>query len=160
MLPFPGHLGASVSALVDDQLDPAHAARAWSHVEGCPGCRAAVDQELWVKQRLAAAGPVVPQPVLTGSLCTLPDAAPRGWPFGEPPPRRHGVRRAGLAALGVGTVSAALVGLGSLVVSGEPPAGRTPSATVEGGSPSGAPTAGFRSVPPGGAAARLGLPRP
>jgi hypothetical protein len=158
MLPFPGHLGASVSALVDEQLDAAHAARAWSHVERCPGCRAAVEQELWVKRRLADSGPVVPQPVLAGALCTLPDEAPRGWPLGPPPPRRHGVRRAGLTALGVGTASAALVGLGTVVLGGEGgPATRPPSPTVEGGTP----TAGSPSAPgPGGAAARLGLPRP
>ena len=48
-----GHLGSRVSALVDGQLAPEDAERAWSHVHTCPACRRLVEHEGWVKTRLA-----------------------------------------------------------------------------------------------------------
>ena len=48
-----GHLGPRVSALLDGQLSPAEAERAWAHVHACHACRDAVEREGWVKTRLA-----------------------------------------------------------------------------------------------------------
>ena len=48
-----GHLGSSVSALVDGQLDDEAAERAWEHVLHCPPCRRLVEHEGWVKRQLA-----------------------------------------------------------------------------------------------------------
>jgi hypothetical protein len=43
-----GHLGSSVSALVDGQLDDETAERAWGHVMHCVPCRRLVEHEGWV----------------------------------------------------------------------------------------------------------------
>jgi hypothetical protein len=138
-----GHLGASVSALVDGQLDPATAERAWLHVMGCVRCRRLVEQEGWVKRRLAESGPAGPPAHLLGSLVGLdphagdPAAAPVPALVGDSTPgpgedpsaravdaswaavaaiesRGRGRRRAGLAAVGVGSVSAAVLGISAL----------------------------------------------
>ena len=126
-----GHLGAAVSALVDGQLDEESAERAWAHVAGCASCRRLVEREGWVKRRLAemaGAAPDVPPPPsdLLGSLYDLePVAADRAgaphpsaqaaWDAVEQIERRHRPRRrAGLAVAGVGSVSAAVLGLSTL----------------------------------------------
>jgi hypothetical protein len=139
-----GHLGASVSALVDGQIDPATAERAWLHVMGCVRCRRLVEQEGWVKRRLAESGPAGPPAHLLGSLVGLDpraadDAAAAPVPalVGDRSPRPveeryarevdaswaavtaiesrgRGRRRAGLAAVGVGSVSAAVLGISAL----------------------------------------------
>ena len=49
-----GHLGTRVSALLDGQLTPAEAERAWEHVHACHACRDLVEREGWVKTQLAA----------------------------------------------------------------------------------------------------------
>ena len=43
-----------VSALLDGQLSPAEAERAWAHVHACHACRDLVEREGWVKTQLAA----------------------------------------------------------------------------------------------------------
>jgi len=48
-----GHLGPRVSALLDGQLEPAEAERAWAHVHACHFCRDLVEREGWIKTRLA-----------------------------------------------------------------------------------------------------------
>ncbi|MFC4785421.1 anti-sigma factor family protein [Nocardioides sp. MAHUQ-72] len=48
-----GHLGSRVSALLDGQLAPEEAERAWAHVHTCHACRDLVEREGWVKTRLA-----------------------------------------------------------------------------------------------------------
>jgi anti-sigma factor RsiW len=124
-----GHLGAAVSALVDGQLDPPAADRAWAHVHTCPSCRRAVEREGWVKTRLSAiAAPDAaeePPERLVGSLYALDrlvghDAAREestraAWAAVEHLERRgRGRRRAGIALVGAGSVSAAVFGLASL----------------------------------------------
>ena len=113
-----GHLGTSVSALVDGQLDPETTERAWEHVMGCPSCRRLVEREGWVKRQLAQmAGtePVAPPPQLLGSLYGLDPDTREAWAAVEALEHRaRARRRAGIAVVGVGSVSAAVLGLSTL----------------------------------------------
>ena len=117
-----GHLGPSVSALVDGQLDDESAERAWGHVMQCPACRRQVEREGWVKRQLAqmAGSQPVSEPSsrLLGSLYEL-DPVERetreAWAaVGELEERARGRRRAAVAAVGVGYVSAAVLGFSAL----------------------------------------------
>lgn len=165
-----GHLGTSVSALVDGQLDPASAERAWAHVHGCPLCSRQVAREGWVKSQLAAmtGGPDAGPPAqLVGSLYDLPrgsrvpatpgHAAPdpaAAWATVDAIERRErGRRRAGLALAGAGSVSVAVLGFASLSasplgISGTPSA---PTTAVTGpGTPASKatlPTTGPTTIP-------------
>ncbi len=110
-----GHLGSRVSALLDGQLPPDEAERAWAHVHSCHFCRDQVEREGWVKTRLAGLsfGSANAPAHLKGSL--------RGGPVSLPPgdaylalarhvdqrPRRN----AGLVALGGGALGAAVMGV-------------------------------------------------
>lgn len=147
-----GHLGTAVSALVDGQLDPHSADRAWAHVHGCSHCSRQVEREGWVKRRLASmsdGGPALPPADLLGSLRGLSGPhsatadAPLNDPLGGPPNdlgdslndplgnpraataagwraveeierRERGRRRTGLAVVGAGSFSAAVLGFASL----------------------------------------------
>jgi hypothetical protein len=139
-----GHLGIAVSALVDGQLDAASAERAWAHVHGCETCRRQVEREGWVKTQLAAMpGDEGPPPQLLGSLYSLgqstdaPDPA-AAWAAVEELERRgRGRRRAGIALVGAGSVSAAVLGLASL----------TGSTLGIGGAPTTAPTTATTVAP-------------
>ncbi len=146
-----GHVGASVSALVDGQLDPAAAERAWSHVLGCRACQRLVEHEGRVKAELTKLGGSEPPDRLLGSLYSLdrdhrqrslraPDALD-SWAAVDELERRHGTRRrAGLAVLGASSFSLAVLGFASLS-----------GATLGiGGAPAGAPTASMSR--PGAAA--------
>jgi Putative zinc-finger len=115
---LPGHLGASVSALLDGQLDEETAERAWQHVASCPSCRRLVEHEGWVKRQLSqiAGGPCAdahrPPDQLVGSLLSLdPACSPWGGPdvLEDSGPSR---RRVGLVLVGAGSLSAAVLGLG------------------------------------------------
>ena len=152
-----GHLGSSVSALVDGQLDAESAERAWDHVATCPPCRRLVEHEGWVKRQLAqiagGSGATVQEPPdqLVGSLLDL-DPSTVGWSewdeWSESERSHRARRRAGLVLIGAGSVSAAVFGLSavsgsSLGFGGGGPAsniGRstTPSPTVAVVSPAGA----------------------
>lgn len=131
------HLGHRVGALVDGQLSPSEEERAWAHVHTCPTCRAAVEREGWVKRQLASlsladSGPA-PQ-TLKGSLCTrsafatYPDQAPA---------EERGRRLGGLAAIGAGSVGAAMFGV--LALSAAPAEAPAMDRRV--------PTASFLSTP-------------
>jgi hypothetical protein len=131
---FGRHLGTSVSALVDGQLDPEAAEEAWEHVLHCPPCRRLVEREGWVKRQLAqfACQPRsverTPDPVLGGRLSA---EAMQAWAdVDELEERGRGRRRAGIALVGAGSVSVAVLGLSTL--SGAP--------LGIGGAPSGPPT--------------------
>lgn len=121
-----GHLGAAVSPLVDGQLSAADAERAWSHVAVCESCRRLVEREGWVKRQLAALAPTDPPPRLVGDLHALRGAAEAWVTVDRLEHARRHRRRAGIALVGVGSVSAAVLGLAAL------------SGTV-GGAPSGPP---------------------
>lgn len=138
--PWVGHVGASVSALVDGQLDPAATERAWSHVLGCRACRRLVEQEGRIKTELATLACNEPSAQLMGSLYALDDTARAAHPsrsgleawatVDEIERRGSGRRRAGMAIVGAGS-AAAVFGFASL-------SGATLGIT---GSPGGAPTA-------------------
>jgi anti-sigma factor RsiW len=99
------HLGSRVGALVDGQLPPAQAERAWTHVHSCSTCRDAVEREGWIKRELACLSfaAAAPEP----RALTAPAA--EEWPLllSQPRPRKY----AGLAAIGAGSVGAAMFGL-------------------------------------------------
>ncbi|HET6627384.1 MAG TPA: hypothetical protein VFG63_13430 [Nocardioidaceae bacterium] len=132
-LTFGGHIGSSVSALVDGQLEHAEAERAWSHVLHCSSCRRLVEREGWVKRQLATMGGSEPSPQLIGSLHRLDPAAEAWAAVGELERKGRGRRRAGLALAGAGGVSAAVLGIASLggagLGIGGAPAG-TPAASL------------------------------
>jgi hypothetical protein len=114
MINFGGHLGSSVSALVDGQMDPEQAERAWAHVLHCPTCRQAVEREGWVKRRLATISNDEPPAGLLGSLYQL-DPTTEAWAAVDELERKgRSRRRAGLAVAGVGGVSAAVFGIATL----------------------------------------------
>jgi hypothetical protein len=133
-----GHLsGSTVTALVDGQLDRDSGERAWSHVAVCPACRRAVEREGWVKRQLAEMTEGEPSERLLGSLYRLdhsPEPQRPSWQsleawaaVGEIEHRSRNRRRAGLALVGVGSVSAAVIGFatlgGSVLGIGGAPAG-------------------------------------
>lgn len=114
-----GHLGAVVSPLLDGQLDPSSAERAWSHVHGCEACRRHVEREGWVKTRLSAMtrDEGAPPQALLGSLYGLgsaDDAADAWAAVAEIERRGRDRRRTGIALVGAGSVSAAVLGLATL----------------------------------------------
>jgi hypothetical protein len=107
-----GHLGTRVSALLDGQLSPEEAERAWEHVHSCHLCRDAVEREGWVKTRLAGLsfGSASAPDHLKGSLLGGPRCTPPRDAYLLPPgPRSR--RHTGLVALGGGAVGAAVVGV-------------------------------------------------
>jgi hypothetical protein len=141
------HLGPAVSALLDGHLDPAEAERWWAHVASCDICARQVERESWIKRRLASLAEDAPSSRLLGSLYSLAESAPQeGWT--TPPEhiqdersawvavsqleeRARARRRTGLAVVGVGSVSAAVLGLASLGGAlGGSPAGRQPAPPV------------------------------
>jgi hypothetical protein len=116
-----GHLGPAVSALVDGQLDEESAERAWGHVLHCPSCRREVEREGWVKRQLAqmsGTGLGEPSRQLIGSLHRLDpveEETRAAWAaVNDLEERGRGRRRAGIAAVGVGSVSAAVLGISAL----------------------------------------------
>ncbi len=140
-----GHLGITVSALVDGQLDASSAERAWAHVHGCPTCCRQVEREGWVKTQLAAmtGDEGRPPAQLLGSLYGMgaeehgapavaaePSAEASWVAVGEIERQGRGRRRAGIALVGAGSVSVAVLGFASL----------TGSTLGIGGGPSSAPT--------------------
>jgi anti-sigma factor RsiW len=133
-----GHLGTAVTALVDGQLDPRSAERAWTHVHGCCACSDRVRHEGWVKRRLATInGDGDPSDRLLGSLyglsvAELRDAAAgaetadaraadaraagaQAWhAVGEIERSSRGRRRTGIALAGAGSLSVAMLGFATL----------------------------------------------
>src|SRR5207342_825038 len=99
-------------ALVDGQLPPAQAERAWSHVHTCATCRAAVEREGWIKRELAC----LSFASAASRPANLTPPAAEDWPplLTESRPRKF----AGLAAIGAGSVGAAMFGV--LVLGGVP----------------------------------------
>lgn len=112
-----GHLGTRVSALLDGQLPPEEAERAWAHVHVCHFCRDQVEREGWVKTRLAGlsfATGSAPEH-LKGSLMGGPHAMPPGDGYLAHHDRRPW-RNTGLVAIGGGAVGAAVMGVIALGV--------------------------------------------
>lgn len=117
-----GHVGSRVGALIDGQLPAAEAERLWTHVHGCPLCRAQVEREGWVKTQLAGLAlcrPAAPASSLRGSLAgvryddlAFPDQV------SSPADRRRLVT---LAVAGAGTFGAAMVGVIAMSVPADSP---------------------------------------
>jgi hypothetical protein len=140
-----GHLGSSVSALLDGQLDQDATERAWQHVMTCPPCRRLLEHEGWVKRQLAevAGGPAADRPSdrFLGSLLEL-DPAAAAWPEPDGAEGSRLRKRAGIALVGAGSVSAAVLGLSTL---GGAPLGLggsngTPASSIGGAASSPSPT--------------------
>ncbi|QLQ10002.1 MAG: hypothetical protein HZY75_05935 [Nocardioidaceae bacterium] len=124
------HLGEDVSALVDGQLPSERVERAWEHVLACAMCRAEVDREVALKQRLRylAGDKPSPQPPprLLGSLRDMPVMPSRydptwagldAWREVDALEEAHRQgRRSGLVLAGMG--SAAAIGLAAFGVFG------------------------------------------
>jgi hypothetical protein len=114
-----GHLGALVAPLVDGQLRPTTADRAWAHVLRCGSCADSVRRQTWVKNQLLLTSGAAPPPSLADRLCALPEslgvsgpcesAAHLGWSSGSRS------RAAAAAAAGVGGLSAAAFVVASMV---------------------------------------------
>jgi hypothetical protein len=116
-----GHLGSSVSALLDGQLDAATSERAWQHVLHCPPCRRLVENEGWVKRQLSQIGDDErtdePPDRLVGSLLDLDPDVDLGTAWTHSPEldrSGRGRRRVGIVLVGAGSVSAAVFGLSTL----------------------------------------------
>lgn len=116
-----GHLGSRVSALLDGQLPPADAERAWAHVHACHACRDLVEREGWIKTRLAGlsfdAGAAPDHlkgsllgPALLPGAGTFVGTGPSEYAGYDARPRRP----LGLVALGGGAVGAAVIGVVAL----------------------------------------------
>lgn len=100
-----GHLGDRVSALLDDQLSPDEAERAWAHVHQCYECRDRVEREGWVKRRLSCAPTHGVSDSLKGALMTPGDLYLNDYH------EARSRRTAAIAALGGGAVGAAVMGV-------------------------------------------------
>lgn len=139
-----GHLGASVSALVDGQLDDESAERAWQHVLQCPPCRRLVEHEGWVKRQVAqfadTSRPDAPSEQLLGSLLDMDPTAVAWADVEEIEVRTRSRRRAGLAVVGAGSVSAAVIGLSALGGATVGGSGGVPASSIGRGSVSSLPT--------------------
>jgi anti-sigma factor RsiW len=114
------HLGSRVGALVDGQLPPAQAERAWAHVHSCSTCRDAVEREGWIKRELACLSFASTAPPRMAPPVGVAAPLEVDWPplLVEQRPRKY----AGLAALGAGSLGAAMFGV--LVLGAVP--GETP----------------------------------
>ena len=120
-----GHLGSSVSALVDGQLDAETTERAWEHVMSCIPCRRLVEHEGWVKRQLAqvagTSAPDAPSDRFVGALRNLDAStleASDAWAETSRLEQRSRTRRrAGIAIVGAGSVSAAVLGISTLTAS-------------------------------------------
>jgi hypothetical protein len=116
-----GHLGSRVSALLDGQLSPEDAERAWEHVHSCHQCRDLVEREGWVKTRLAGLsfGDASAPDHLKGSLLGPVHRRPPGESYFHHTAHHTGGRsrrNTGLVALGGGAVGAAVMGVLALGV--------------------------------------------
>ena len=132
-----GHLGSRVSALLDGQLPPAEADRAWAHVHRCHVCRDAVEREGWVKTRLSGLGGA-PAPAHLRTSLLLGAAGGPGLPPLAPAPRRPGLAVLGGSAAGVAVLGVLAYGLVS--ATDAPAPDRRPPVTNFSGSDAPRPT--------------------
>ena len=108
------HLGSRVSALLDGQLSPEEAERAWAHVHACHACRDLVEREGWIKTRLAG---------LSHGATAAPDHL-KGSLLGPHAHAHHldvlGRRSRSWAGLAIGGGAAGVAVLGVLVLGAAP----------------------------------------
>ncbi len=119
------HLGSRVSALLDGRLAPDEEERCWAHVHACHACRDLVEQEGWVKTRLAQlslgpSGSCSPSHDFKSSLMgRCSSLQPASGPGVAATGAAHRSRR-GLVAIGGGAASACVVGVLALGVANTP----------------------------------------
>ena len=92
------HLGASVSALVDGELDHPQRERVLAHLAHCLPCRAEVDAQRRFKQSLRVLVGPAPRLVLSEALLAISAPAPMAepgwsWPAATPHGAARPVRR-------------------------------------------------------------------
>ena len=124
-----GHVGNRVGALVDGQLPDEEAERLWHHVHGCRRCSERVEREAWVKTQLAGLASAWPESAPLGlreGLSGAPSYASL-LPAPTPPSDHRGLIT--VAALGAGSIGAAMMGVIALNVAADRPADRSPAAT-------------------------------
>jgi anti-sigma factor RsiW len=118
-----GHVGARVSALIDGQLSRAESERLWTHVHQCELCRAQVEREGWVKTQLAGLALSYPRPpephLLKGALAGVAAEWAPAPAAGMPTAERR--RMMTFAAIGAGSIGAAMVGVIAMSVPAETP---------------------------------------
>jgi anti-sigma factor RsiW len=102
-----------MAAFVDGELDHVARDRALAHLSHCPGCRLAVEQERWIKDRLQALPVGEPSASLLGSLFATAGVPPSLPATAAPTLGR--ATRSGLALAGVGSVSAMMFGVAYLL---------------------------------------------
>jgi anti-sigma factor RsiW len=113
-----GHLGSRVSALLDGQLPPAEAERAWAHVHACHVCRDLVEREGWIKTRLSGLPEhprltAAPDHLKSSLRCGAPShSGVLGAPGDADRPRRAAVVLLGGSAAGVAVLGVLALGLG------------------------------------------------
>ncbi len=113
-----GHLGSRVSALLDGQLPPAEAERAWAHVHACHLCRDLVEREGWVKTRLSGLPEhprrtTAPDHLKSSLRCAAPAPSSYLDPHAAADrPRRAAVVLLGGSAAGVAVLGVLALGLG------------------------------------------------
>lgn len=124
-----GHVGNRVGALVDGQLPREEAERLWRHVHGCRRCSERVEREAWVKVQLAGLASSWPESAPLGLRADL-SGAPAYVPS-LPAMTRSTDHRGVLtvAALGAGSLGAAMIGVIALNLAADHPADRSPVAT-------------------------------
>jgi len=145
------HLGERVSDLVDGQLPPEAAERAFAHLASCQGCRDQVEAERLMKARLAALALPTPREDLVQKLLAM------GGPAGPVPPRAGHVPgsarpstvpvEVGADLIGAELVGADLIGaelVGSELVGAGAPVAGTASGGVGPGGPESRRPAGSR----------------
>lgn len=124
-----GHVGNRVGALVDGQLPREEAERLWHHVHGCRRCSERVEREAWVKVQLAGLASSWPESAPLGlreGLSGAPSYAPTLPALARPSDHRGLVT---VAALGAGSLGAAMIGVIALNLAADHPADRSPVAT-------------------------------
>ncbi|WP_067431896.1 anti-sigma factor [Nocardioides jensenii] len=140
-----GHVGTKVGALVDGQLTPAEADRLWAHVHGCALCRSHVEQEGWVKTRLAGLNMGTSQPAAPNYLRSVLCQPSALSPEPEPSESSFVVRRRtmAVAVVGAGSVGAVMVGVLALAIPAQAPSvdRRGPATSLTGVSGSSRPVA-------------------
>jgi anti-sigma factor RsiW len=124
-----GHVGNRVGALVDGQLPHDEAERLWHHVHGCRRCSERVEREAWVKMQLAGLASSWPESAPLGlreGLSGTPTYAPSLPALSRPAEHRGMIT---VAALGAGSIGAAMIGVIALNLAADHPADRSPVAT-------------------------------
>ncbi len=155
------HLGADLAAFVDGELDHPGRERVLRHLARCADCRAEVDEQRRVQQRLRAQPGPDPEPDLSARLRALAASTAPGGPAGRAPAgrlpagsrtgrRRAAPRRVPLAAVGSAALVLGVVGV--LVLGGPDRPGPTRAPVDPGGD--------ALLVDFAGTAGELQLPRP